>query len=116
MPKLVRLNRIIVAVVGVMIMTCLIMDYVLLRIEHIKKIREPFVYVPDISRHHDECVDHSRKEVDVVMFVPSPMHWGDRRKPVMRQFLREKWKDEQVILIFVFGTKTGETERTCISQ
>jgi nucleoside-diphosphate-sugar epimerase len=44
---------------------------------------------------------------DVVMFVPTPIPWGDRRKPVLRQFLRERWDPSEVRLIFVVGTRTG---------
>ena len=48
-----------------------------------------------------------KKEVQVVVFVPTPRQWEDRRANVARQFLKERWNDSQAILIFVIGTKTG---------
>lgn len=50
-----------------------------------------------------------RKKTDVVMFVPTPIPWEERRGFVYRQFMREKWQDSQVVLIFVLGTRTGPT-------
>ena len=49
-----------------------------------------------------------KKEVQVVVFVPTPRQWEDRRANVARQFLKERWNDSQAILIFVIGTKTGQ--------
>jgi hypothetical protein len=47
-------------------------------------------------------------KTDVVIFVPTPMQWGERRKYVYNQFVKEGWKHEQAILIFVFGSRDGE--------
>jgi hypothetical protein len=47
-------------------------------------------------------------ETKVVMFVPSPVSWEERRRHVYLQFERESWTDEQVILLFVFGNRSGE--------
>ena len=82
-------------------------DYIILNIHKAQRFREPFVYVPD---RNTRCSKDAwpRKEVDVVMFVPTPIQWGDRRRPVLKQFVREQWTDRQAILIFVLGTKTGE--------
>ena len=45
---------------------------------------------------------------DVVMFIPSPVPWEDRRRRVYRQVERERGRDEQVALLFVFGNRSGE--------
>ena len=55
-----------------------------------------------------QLVASAREEVEVVMFVPSPVPWEDRRALVTRQFLREGWNRSQIVLIYVFGTRTGE--------
>lgn len=44
---------------------------------------------------------------EVVIFIPSPVPWEDRRRRVYDQYNREGWNSEQVVLIFIFGTKTG---------
>jgi hypothetical protein len=44
---------------------------------------------------------------DVVIFVPSPVPWEERRQRVYTQFAREGWQSQQAILVFVFGTKAG---------
>ena len=56
---------------------------------------------------HMPCEAPAREEVDVVMFVPSPIPWEDRRALVTRQFLRERWNRSQVVLLYVLGTRTG---------
>ena len=48
-----------------------------------------------------------KMETEVVMFVPSPVPWEERRQHVYRQFEREHWKDKQVALLFVFGNRSG---------
>jgi hypothetical protein len=45
-----------------------------------------------------------KHKTDVVMFVPTPVPWEDRRAAVHRQFVREGWHDRQVVLLFVLGT------------
>ena len=92
-------------IVAAVVCACVLVDYIYLRV--LQRLREPFVYVPD---RNPRCPlpMRNRKKVDVVMFVPTPIEWEDRRRPILRQFLREKWTTSQVILIFVFGTKTGE--------
>jgi hypothetical protein len=85
--------------------TLLIADYAFLRLKESR--HETFVYVPD---RNTRCAKSTqgRATVDVVMFVPSPIQWESRRRPVLQQFLRENWSSSQAQLIFVFGTKTGE--------
>ena len=52
---------------------------------------------------------HGRKiETEVVMFIPSPVPWEERRQHVYRQFEREQWTDQKVALLFVFGNRSGE--------
>ena len=46
---------------------------------------------------------------DVVMFIPSPVQWEDRRKYVYAHFEKEGWKREQVTLLFVYGNRTGDS-------
>ena len=46
---------------------------------------------------------------DVVMFIPSPVQWEDRRKYVYAHFEKEGWKREQVALLFVYGNRTGDS-------
>jgi hypothetical protein len=65
-----------------------------------------WVYVPDSNPRCPNATTTKHK-TDVVMFVPSPMQWWARRRPVVRQFLRERWTSDQVVLIFVFGTREG---------
>ncbi len=48
-----------------------------------------------------------RFKTEVVMFIPTPVPWTERRSYVLKQFLREKWARSQVVLVFVFGTRTG---------
>ena len=95
--------------IGMLALTaCTILaDYIILNIHKAQRFREPFIYVPD---RNTRCSKDAwpRKEVDVVMFVPTPIQWGDRRRPVLKQFLRDQWTNRQAILIFVLGTKTGE--------
>lgn len=43
----------------------------------------------------------------VVVFVPSPVQWGDRRKFLYNHFVRDGWNSSHVILLFVIGSKTG---------
>jgi hypothetical protein len=48
-----------------------------------------------------------RFKTQVVMFIPTPVPWTERRSHVLKQFLREKWTRSQAVLVFVFGTRTG---------
>ena len=83
----------------------IVADYIFL---HLKANRhETLVYVPD---RNTRCSKNARGRatVDVVMFVPSPIQWEGRRRPILRQFLRENWGSSQAQLIFVLGTKTGD--------
>ena len=65
-----------------------------------------WVYVADENTRCPTTNAH-KHETEVVMFIPSPMHWKERRRPVIKQFLREQWTNKQAVLIFVFGTTTG---------
>ena len=47
-------------------------------------------------------------ETDVVVFVPSPVAWEDRRKHVYHQFVREGLAPKQAVLLFIFGNRSGE--------
>ena len=56
------------------------------------------------------CVESKSKKrfkTEVVMFIPTPIPWADRRAHVLKQFLREKWPRSRAVLVFVFGTRTG---------
>lgn len=46
-------------------------------------------------------------ETDVVMFVPSPVQWEERRGAVYTQFKREGWTLDKVALLFIIGNVTG---------
>jgi hypothetical protein len=52
-------------------------------------------------------VNEPKFETEVVVFVPSPVPWEDRRRHVYRQYAREGWTDKQVVLLFVFGNRSG---------
>ena len=43
----------------------------------------------------------------VVMFVPTPVQWEDRRRNVYAQFAKEAWRKDQVVLLFIYGTRQG---------
>ena len=43
----------------------------------------------------------------VVMFVPTPVQWEDRRRYVYAQFEKEAWRKDQVVLLFIYGTRQG---------
>ena len=49
-------------------------------------------------------------KTDVVMFVPSPIPWEERRQYVYNQFVKEGWTPSQVVLLFIFGSHTIETK------
>ena len=44
---------------------------------------------------------------EVVVFVPSPVPWENRRMYVYEQFVRERLAPQQAILLFIFGNRTG---------
>ena len=54
-------------------------------------------------------------KTDIVMFVPSPVPWQDRRNFVYNQFVREGWKIEQVALLFIIGSQSGENLRDTVN-
>lgn len=65
-----------------------------------------WVYVPDTN---PRCPVATRNhETEVVMFVPSTIEWAQRRRFIVNQFVKEGWTEKQVVLIFVFGTRTGK--------
>jgi hypothetical protein len=47
-------------------------------------------------------------KTEVVMFVPSPIPWEDRRKQVYTQFEREGWTLDKAALLFIVGSRAGE--------
>ena len=47
-------------------------------------------------------------QTKVVMFVPSPVPWEGRRQHVHAQFEREGWNKSDVVLLFVFGNRSGD--------
>lgn len=48
-----------------------------------------------------------RKTTQVVVYIPSPIAHKERRLHVNRQFARENWTDDVVVLLWVFGTRAG---------
>jgi hypothetical protein len=50
----------------------------------------------------------SKIQTEVVVFIPSPVPWEDRRRWVHSQFQREGWSKNKVALLFVFGSRSGE--------
>lgn len=56
----------------------------------------------------DTTVNNNKHNAEVVMFIPSPMQWTDRRNAVYTQFAREKWTQDQVSLMFIIGDRSGE--------
>ena len=75
-------------------------------IAHIHSRSPLWVYVPDANPRCPKAVAR-KHETEVVMFVPCPMEWTRRRRFIVKQFLVERWTEQQVVLIFVFGTRTG---------
>jgi len=49
-----------------------------------------------------------REKTRVIIFIPSPVSFADRRTFVYQRFLREGWKRSEAIMFFVFGSRTGE--------
>eukprot|EP01038_Epipyxis_sp_PR26KG_P008662 gene8662-11705_t len=49
----------------------------------------------------------TKEKTKVVVFIPTPVEFADRRVSVNKQFERENWNRNEVIIIWVFGTKTG---------
>ena len=92
-------------VAGLIAFVLILTDYIFLRLQEVR--RQPFVYVPD---RNTRCSKNAQglAVVEVVMFIPTPIQWESRRRPVLRQFLRESWSNSQVQLLFVLGTKTGD--------
>ena len=52
-------------------------------------------------------IDAGKIETDVVMFVPSPVDWEERRCSVYTQFEREGWTRDKVSLLFIIGNASG---------
>ena len=52
-------------------------------------------------------IDAGKIETDVVMFVPSPVDWEERRCSVYTQFEREGWTRDRVSLLFIIGNASG---------
>lgn len=50
-----------------------------------------------------------RIRTDVVMFVPTPVQWEERRRFVHDQFAKEGWRADQAVLLFVFGGAANVT-------
>jgi hypothetical protein len=48
------------------------------------------------------------KRVKVVVFIPTPLQNKERRRFVQNQFSRENWSTDDVVFLWVVGTKTGE--------
>jgi hypothetical protein len=48
-----------------------------------------------------------KTETDVVMFVPSPVDWEERRCAVYTQFEREGWARDKASLLFIIGNASG---------
>jgi hypothetical protein len=57
----------------------------------------------------------TRLQTHTVVMIPSPMHWGARRKYVNQQFLRGNWDPQTVVLIYILGTRTGQRLETPIT-
>jgi hypothetical protein len=60
-------------------------------------------------------INVGRIETEVVMFVPSPVPWEERRQHVYKQFAREGWSESQVVLLFVFGNRSGDFLRGSVN-
>jgi hypothetical protein len=58
-------------------------------------------------RHETAKEEKTRFRSQVIMFIPTPITWAERRTHVIKQFQRENWDRSQVVLIFVFGTRAG---------
>lgn len=56
----------------------------------------------------DELLHNPKKKVQVVVFIPSPLQNSERRRLVQRQFLRENWSTDEVVILWIVGTKTGD--------
>jgi hypothetical protein len=50
---------------------------------------------------------YQKLQTRVVMFVPSKQDSAGRRSNIWRQFMREKWKSSDAVLLFILGTKAG---------
>jgi hypothetical protein len=57
----------------------------------------------------------NRIKTHTVVMIPSPQQWGARRALVNAQFMRESWKTEQVVLVYILGTRSGAQVETLIS-
>ena len=65
---------------------------------------------PHIARSNCEQVTPSKHNVtgpDVVVFIPTPISWSERRKVVLNQFRRERHLHNAHLLL-VLGTKQGQ--------
>ena len=76
--------------------------------------RPTWVYVPDSNPRCPGVGRVQKHETEVVMFVPCPMEWSQRRRFIFNQFMKEQWTERQVVLIFVFGTRTGDRLETAL--
>ena len=70
--------------------------------------RAPLCHPPTPALYCHPPTRRPREDVQVVMFVPTPVQWGARRAFVTRQFLREGWNRSQAVLLYVLGTRTGD--------
>ena len=57
-----------------------------------------------------------RFKTEVVMFVPTPVPWEERRRQVHRQFEREGWAPDKAVLLFVIGTRAGDMLRDALDS
>lgn len=49
-----------------------------------------------------------RENVSVVVFIPTPLQNVERRRLVNAQFYKENWKRNEVVLLWIIGTKQGD--------
>jgi hypothetical protein len=57
--------------------------------------------------YHEPSLMGKIIETEVVVFIPSPVAWEDRRMHVYQQFVRERLAPEQAVLLFIFGNRSG---------
>lgn len=51
-------------------------------------------------------------QTSVVMFIPTPIEWQQRRKIRTKHFISQNWSSDLIHLIYIFGYKTGPSLET----
>jgi hypothetical protein len=78
----------------------------LTRMQHMHRhgTNNSWIYIRDSKEHK---MNHRREKTRLVVFVLSLLEKSGRRHAQLKQFLKEKWLREEVVMLHVFGTKQG---------